>query len=191
MKHKKYRQTLSCIITANIGASSHPKLANCHRVVTKLMMAMMTGMPGVTCTESSSLPSFLPKCCLFLLKVSPHPTSEPKGRLLLLLKKTFTDFLRKSKRQSEYRLVQRQSLTVITTDAESDLLTVAQFAQFAQLCLCSFGTTRTFLICQPPGLIAKCGKCAVSATSQASTMPPFSLGEVHSEIQFLFTLPEK
>ena len=144
MKHKKYRQTLSCIITANIGASSHPKLANCHRVVTKLMMAMMTGMPGVTCTKSSSLPSFLPKCCLFLLKISPHPTSEPKGRLLLLLKKTFTDFLRKSKRQSEYRLVQRQSLTVITTDAESDLLTVAQFAQFAQLCLCSFGTTRTF-----------------------------------------------
>ena len=106
----------------------------------------------------------------------PSPTSEPKGRLLLLLKKTFTDFWRKSKRQSEYRLVQRQSLTVITTDAESDLLTVAQFAQFAQLCLCSFGTTRTFLICQPPGLIAKCGKCAVSATSQASTMPPFSLG---------------
>ena len=99
------------------------------------MMAMMTGMPGVTCTKSSSLPSFLPKCCLFLLKISPHPTSEPKGRLLLLLKKTFTDFLRKSKRQSEYRLVQRQSLTAITTDAESDLLTAEQFAQFAHLYL--------------------------------------------------------
>ena len=99
--------------------------------------------PGVICTKTLTT-AILPSPCLFLLKISPHPTSEPKGRLLLLLKKTFTDFLRKSKRQSEYRLVQRQSLTVITTDAESDLLTVAQFAQFVQLCLCSFGTTRTF-----------------------------------------------